>query len=188
VQNTRQWTGLQGKFLFGLINRENFPSNLAADQLEALEGQEANLFHNSETDEEEISEEDAEYGGEDLGKDDYIYKQRKFNYLSELAIFAEYETLRKVLFFIRGEDILWNHKDLNESIFSFVRRIVNDLNADWLFFQMDYLSLFNTILQNAQISNNKDFKEYTSLLTKIVQSFFKKLEGNSFLLVESLFR
>ena len=65
---------------------------------------------------------------------------------------------------------------------------MNDLNADWLFFQMDYLSLFNTILQNAQISNNKDFKEYISLLTKIVQSFFKKLEGNSFLLVESLFR
>lgn len=149
---------------------------------------ESNLFNNSESNDDSISVDDIEGGEEEIRKDEYIYKQRKFNYLSELAIFAEYETLRKVLFYVRGEQILWNYSELNEAVFGFIKRIVNDLNADWIFFQMDFLNVFHAILSNEAIVNNKNNKEYVTVMTKIVQGFFKLLEKNNFLLCESFFR
>jgi len=129
------------------------------------EGGEENMFDN---DVEEGNEED-EY--EETPQDSMIYKQRKFNYLSELAIFAEYETIRKMLHLVRGEQMMFNDKALNEAVFGFFRRIVHDLNAEWIFFQMDYLHIFNQIVSNEQILANKDLKLYIDLITKIVKSF-----------------
>ena len=89
---------------------------------------------------------------------------------------------------MRGEKILLNKAAINDAVFGFIKRIVNDLNAEWIFYQIDYLTIFQEILSNDLVIATKRLKDYTNIIIKIVQSFFKKLETNSFLLVESFFR
>ena len=104
----------------------------------------------------------------------------KFYYINKFR----YETIRKVIFYIKGEQVLWNDKFLNESIFGIFERIVNDMKADWIFYQIDYLYAFNQILSNGEIQSNKENKKYINVLTSIVRGFFAAFEKNQFLLCE----
>jgi hypothetical protein len=53
---------------------------------------------------------------------------------TEFACFAEYLIIFKVLHLIRDGKILYNSRGLNNAIFSFFKRIITWLKAEWLFY------------------------------------------------------
>jgi hypothetical protein len=141
-----------------------------------------------EGDSKELSQVDEEFDDEDDGADDYVIKERKYNYYSEFSGFVDYQTIQKMLNLIRGEKMVWNHKRINQGVYNYIYRIVNDLAGEWIFFQMDFLSCFNEILQNEMIIFKKEHSQFVELIRKIVKSFFRHLQKNSLLTVESIFR
>ena len=56
-----------------------------------------------------------------------------------------------MLDFFKGNKLLENDKRLNHSIYKFMVRIMNILKADWLFYNIDYLYIFQQILNNPLI-------------------------------------
>jgi hypothetical protein len=69
---------------------------------------------------------------------------------------------------------------------SFIKRVVLECEADWIFFQLEYLQIFDEILSDKNsFSNHKDLHDVSLL---IVERFFKLFKTNSLLPVEALFR
>lgn len=104
----------------------------------------------NEDDEEEEEEEEgpSEIDDEDSDLEDNLpeFRERIVNFASELAYLADYRVLDILLNMIRIDKLEKNDQKLNNSITGFIKKIVNVLKADWLFFQVDYLLIFQDIL------------------------------------------
>ena len=96
-------------------------------------------------------ESDSDDGEDDDEKDDYVFKERKFNFISEFAILAEYGVLAKIISLIENDQLLDNDANLNQAVFKFFKRICELLKAEWLFYQMDFLNVFHEIISNDEI-------------------------------------
>lgn len=96
---------------------------------------------------EEEEEEDDEDDDEDEEQTEE-FKERKFNLASEFAILVDYQVVTKMLHAISGKRLETNSESINSSIIKFVSRIVNLLKADWFFYQIDYLLIFQDILNS----------------------------------------
>ena len=46
-----------------------------------------------------------------------MFQERKFNEISEFAIIAEYDIISKYMIFLKGEKILTNSDEFNDSLF-----------------------------------------------------------------------
>ena len=66
----------------------------------------AEMGENEPDGEMEVEEEEGE-------GDDYVFKERRYNYYSEFSSFVDYPTVQKILMMIRGEKIVWNTKKVN---------------------------------------------------------------------------
>lgn len=80
-----------------------------------------------------------------------MFQERKFNFMSEFAMITDYAIIAKFLGLIRGDRLLRNRKEINMSVFKFMKRIVDLMKADWLFFQIDFLNVFHEIISNNEI-------------------------------------
>jgi hypothetical protein len=70
----------------------------------------------------------------------------------------------------------------------FFDRIANQVKSCWIFFQMDYLSVFYDILKNKEFRHDPKYTLLKEVLTRIVGEFFEAMKVNRLLAVESLFR
>lgn len=97
------------------------------------------------SDEEEDDDEDDD-DDDDVG--DYTPQQNTkiVNFASQLACIASYRVLDVLLNMIRVDRLEKNDQKVNNAITSFIKKVVNILRADWLFFQIDYLLIFQDIL------------------------------------------
>lgn len=125
---------------------------------------------------------------EDDEMDDYVFEERKFNYQTELAQFTDYPTISKMLDLIKGDSLLYNSKQLNKAVVNFITRIINDLEAIWIFYQMDFLTIFYDLINNETLRSKKGFKRLSKLIDRIIKGFFEVFEKNELVSVESLFR
>lgn len=64
-----------------------------------------------------------------------MFQERKFNEISEFAIIAEYDIISKYLIFLKGEKILTNSDEFNDSLFFYFGQISKLLKGEWLFYQ-----------------------------------------------------
>lgn len=80
-----------------------------------------------------------------------LFQERKFNFMSEFAMITDYAIIAKFLGLIRGNRLLKNRKEINMSVFKFMKRIVDLMKAEWLFFQIDFLNIFHEIISNNEI-------------------------------------
>jgi len=115
---------------------------------------------NSEEEEESELEDDIpenldEEEGSDSGSDDGYpqYQERIVNFASELAEMASYPVISVLLNMIRADKLESNNQKLNNAVASFMKKIVTVLKADWIFFQVDFLLIFQDILniQNPKV-------------------------------------
>ena len=83
-----------------------------------------------------------------------MLQERKFNLMSEFAILAEYDVISKFLYLIRKNKLLTNSSQLNNSVFKFIKRVTDLLQAEWIFFQVDFLKIFHEIISNEEIRNS----------------------------------
>ena len=54
--------------------------------------------------------------------------------MSEFALLVEYPIISKMLYLIKNDKILTNKEPLNNAVFKYIRRIVEFLKAEWIFF------------------------------------------------------
>jgi hypothetical protein len=118
----------------------------------------------------------------------YMAQERKYNYYSEICTFVDYPTVQKYLLLVRGEKLLWNSPALNEAVYHYVQRIVDDVGVSWVFFQNDFLLYFNEILSNTMITLKAEHQPFCSLIRRIVKAFFQTLQTNNCLAIEAWFR
>lgn len=95
----------------------------------------------------DADDDDQEEDEEDRNIDeDHLYQERKYNLMSEFAFLVEYPIITKILHLVRGEKIMGNSDVLNAAICKYLKRVVDLLRADWIFYQIDYLTIFYEIL------------------------------------------
>ena len=104
---------------------------------------------------EEDKGEDDEDEDEDEDDDNLenlpLFQERKFNFMSEFAMIADYGVMNKMLNMIRDDKLLKNDKQLNLSVYKYLKKILELMKADWMFFQIDYLNIFHQIISNNEI-------------------------------------
>lgn len=113
--------------------------------------------------------------------------EKSFNFISETASMVEYPVISSYCIMLRDLDIL-KEPTLVPFIANFFTRVVNQLKAEWIFFQVDYMNIFNEILQNSEITSNARFSALVEIIKKIVGKFFELSKTNHLLFVEALFR
>ena len=101
---------------------------------------------------------------------------------------ADFATVQKVLLMIRGEKIAWNSKKLNQAVYNYIHRIVHDLKGEWVFYQNDFLNIFNEILTSQLVTLKKENAPFIALIRGILSKFFVLLGKNPLLVVEAMFR
>ena len=89
---------------------------------------------------------------------------------------------------MRGEKIAWNTKKLNQAIYNYIYRLVHDLKGEWVFFQNDFLNIFNEILSSQLVIIKKEHAPFIALIKGVLRKFFSQLQKNPLLVVESMFR
>ena len=109
---------------------------------------------NEETKEGE--EDDSEDEDDENLENQPLYQERKFNFMSEFAMIADYGVMTKMFWMIKDNLLLTNDKQLNLSVFKYLKKIIDLMKADWMFFQIDYLNVFHQIISNSEIRVNID--------------------------------
>lgn len=101
--------------------------------------------------EEEKNDDDEEESEEEDIENLPLFQERKFNFMSEFAMIADYGVLTKMLNIIKDDLLLKNEKQLNLSVYKYLKKIMDLMKADWMFFQIDYLNIFQGIILNNEI-------------------------------------
>ncbi|CAD8117315.1 unnamed protein product [Paramecium primaurelia] len=83
-------------------------------------------------------------------------KKKRCNFVSEFAIIVDYKVLEKYFFLIKEDKLLNNSSELNIAIYKYFQRILDTLKADWIFFQLDFLYIINSIIQNKQLTKKRN--------------------------------
>ena len=117
-------------------------------------------------------------------------RERRFTYLTELGIFLDFDIINVHIEYLKQSSFPLKSKNFKISILNFIRRIIEDLNAKWMFYQMDYLDIFSQFYFNKDPFFKKD--EICEAIRELISYIFKGVrevcEINSLFPVEMLFR
>ena len=112
------------------------------------------------------------------------YHERQLNYIIEFSSLIEADIISKYCFLLqRYKD---NREEVNTWVCSFIKKVVIDCEADWIFFQLEYLQIFDDILSDKLAQYR--YKEIYEISLMITERFFKLFSTNTLLPVEALFR
>ena len=171
-----------------MMNKEGENQDEDKEESEHLTNNEEDVDGDEEDENESIPEEESDSDDDD-DEGDYVgVRERIVNFASELAFLADYRVIDIIIKMIRPEKLETNEPAINQAIARYIKKVCTTLKADWLFFQIDYLIVFQEILN---ISNPKILMENHLLvetIRAIVKSFFELMKKNSLLGVECLFR
>lgn len=127
------------------------------------------------------SNEDEEFEDQN---EETAYHERQLNYIVEFSSLIDTEIISKYCFLLqRYKD---NREEVNTWVCCFIKKVVVECETDWIFFQLEYLQIFDDILSDRLVPAK--FKEIYDVCSLIVDRFFKLFKTNSLLPVESLFR
>ena len=96
-------------------------------------------FHDDEMDEESDKEENVE---------------RQFNFAGEISMLVDYKVISQYVNLIQKDNALSKNGDIIQMVASFMRRVVFQLKQTWIFFQFEYLNIFNDLLHEDRGNNN----------------------------------
>ncbi|CAD8205817.1 unnamed protein product [Paramecium octaurelia] len=191
----KAWSIRTNKLLKKKIKKQQNKANRGRKRKQDQPNEEDNDFIEKGPDEEhsmredEEDEENEEEDDENETDDDQpIYKERRCNFVSEFAIIVDYKVLEKYFYLIKEDKLLRNSSELNIAIYKYFKRIVDTLKADWIFFQLDFLYVINSIVQNKQLTYKSEFLNLIQLFRRIGISFVQLFKVNRLMSVEILFR
>jgi len=81
------------------------------------------------------------------------FVERSFNFVSEISIFVDYAIISKYLYIIRDKDYMKNPL-LLQAVLTLFKRIMNQIKAGWIFFQFEYLLIFEKVLNDGHVNNH----------------------------------
>mgnify|MGYP000932345905 CR=1 FL=1 len=120
--------------------KKNKKDDIFEENAENAPGENSDNENDESSEDEEEEEEELEAGEE--------FKERKFNFTSEFAVLVDYSVISKMLNAIAGNKLQTNSDAINSAVMKFIHRIITLLKADWIFFQIDYLMVFQDILNS----------------------------------------
>ena len=81
-----------------------------------------------------------------------------------------------------------NDRNIVKFITKIIERIAVKCKCYWIFYNIQYLLLFNSLLNNQYLKNEKVFKNLKDVIEKIINNYFEVLTTNKLLPIESLFQ
>jgi len=129
-------------------------------------------------------DENEEFGQSDQEEGESLYRERQLNFAAEFSLLADPEIIRKYCLLVRN--LRLNTEFTNECIAKFLQRVVQECEADWLLFQLDYLREFYAVLGNRD--NERLYPQLYATLRLVTKRFFALFQRNSLLPIEALFR
>lgn len=138
-------------------------------------------------------------GNVSLSEDEVVqFIEKDLDLNTEFNILLDYSIISKIMLFITknwetSENQLNFTTNLKKNpvvkyIIKLFGRIVNDLKSSWIFFQIEYLLIFNDLLNDKQFCSDLYFINLVNIINEIVNNYFKLMDTNRLLAVESLFR
>lgn len=158
-------------------------------------------------------QDDDVFGGEEYEddsemEDDEVEKhvERQFNFVGEISVLVDYAVISKYALILTDKEHS-KKTTLIQAVSTFFKRVVNQIKASWIFFQLEYMAIFQNVLNEGHSNNplmigigefkSKSFAERQTaavkedlkqIVTVIVRHFIEKLSVNRLLGVEALFR
>lgn len=116
-------------------------------------------------------------------------REKKMNYLTELARFIDYEWVKAHIDLLQEGKIDALTPQLLSVIVNLLRRVDEDIGANWIFFSADILATMDAFYTNNSplVKAQPKCAEVKKQLLKIFDFFKKTFEKNSLLAVECLF-
>jgi Timeless protein len=128
-----------------------------------------------------LDDNDEEFPGNDEAT---RYQERQLNYVIEFSQMIDPDIVSKYCFLLkRYRD---NRDEVNTWVLYFIKKIIHDCEADWIFFQLEYLQIFDEILCDRLAAVR--YKDIYDTVSSITTKFFQLFSKNKLLPVECLFR
>ena len=119
-----------------------------------------------------------------------LVKERRMNYLTELLGFIDQNLLLSCVEPLRVDRVESIRSGVIDSVLGILRRVVEDAQVPWIFFNIEILSVLEGLVANQSllVLANPSLLEIKKLSLKIFEEFRKYLSINPMLIVESMFR
>lgn len=134
------------------------------------------------------------------------FVERQFNFVSEISVFVDYAIVSKYLQIVKEQHYKKNPL-LLQGVVSMFKRIMHQVRATWIFFQFEYLLVFQQVM-NEGVVNNSLMKginlsgpvtqrerqieglknELKQICINIVRQYLDVYQKNKMLAIESFFR
>jgi len=129
-------------------------------------------------------DESEDYMSEEEPQSEVVYKERQLNFDIEFSLLVDPSVISKYCFVLRNYKE--NSHSVNLQVTEFLKRILKECQAEWVFFQLEYLNIFNNILNDRTIDSS--LKELQQVVAEITHKFFELMKTNRLVVVEALFR
>ena len=131
---------------------------------------------------EEEDEENPER--EQSEEDESRYVERQLNFAIEFSLMIDADIVCKYCFLLkRYRD---NRDEVNSWVIWFMKKAINECEAEWIFYQLEYLQIFDEILTDRTAAVK--YKEIHEVVSGLVEKFFNLFAKNRLVAVECLFR
>lgn len=134
-------------------------------------------------------------GSIDISQDENDqYLERDLNANEEArGILLDYSVISKIMILLKKDEFLESNSKtkiyyIYKIITKIFERIVVKVNSPWVFFQMEYLNIFNFLMNNKDFNTSLVFHDLKAVIELILQHYFELFKKNKLLLIESLFR
>ncbi len=128
--------------------------------------------------------------------------ERDLNLVNEIEQLLDYSIISKILRLfnfklISNKNTTYeNYKEIDnlkkenisKYIFNIFQRIVVKINSSWIFYQVEYLSIIQEIMNDKLFSKDPYFTNLRNIFKIIIKNFFDLFNKNRLLIIESLFR
>lgn len=147
--------------------------------------------NNSQSESEESESED---------EDNYI--EQDLNAYDESKCLVDYSIIDKIMLLFKDtNNYSTNSFDLTKHLLELktsehqilkflsklLDRIATKTKCEWIFFQIEYLLVFNLLLNNNFFQTDEAYQKIKSVILKIIHEYFQNLKKNKMLPIESLF-
>jgi timeless len=134
----------------------------------------------------EGDESDDYMSGNEQYDSDIQYQERQLNFVIELSLLIDHDVISKYCYMLKR--FRYNSLEMNEYIARFFLKILQDCQAEWIFYQLEYLAVFEEVVNDKYVKNNPKTKGVYEVIVQIVKAFVRTLQSNKLLAMEALFR
>lgn len=139
---------------------------------------------------------------ESISEDEDNYIEQDLNVYDESKCLVDYEIIDKIMLLFKSSNNystnsfdltkqLLELKTCEQQILKFLSKLLDRIavktKCEWIFFQIEYLLVFNLLLNNNFFQTDEAYQKIKSVILKIVHEYFQNLKKNKMLPIESLF-